>query len=70
MEWLDADLNVVVGRELIIPVILNNKNFKSPEIKAPTPTPTPTPTETNDNLSLNEPKLKKESHSSVKKWRK
>ena len=67
-KWngLDADLNVVVGRELIIPVILNNKNFKSPEIKAPTPTPTPTPTETNDNLSLNEPKLKKESHSSEK----
>ena len=43
-KWngLDADLNVVVGRELIIPVILNNKNFKNSEIKAPTPTPTPT----------------------------
>ena len=63
-KWngLDADLNVVVGRELIIPVILNNKNFKNPEIKAPTPTPIPT--ETNNNLSLNESKLKTESHSS------
>ena len=29
-KWngLDADLNVVVGRELIIPVILNNKNHQ------------------------------------------
>ena len=61
-KWngLDADLNVVVGRELIIPVILNNKNFKNPENEAPTPT------ETNNNLSLNEPKLKKESQSSEK----
>ena len=61
-KWngLDADLNVVVGRELIIPVILNNKNFKNPENE------TPTPTETNNNLSLNEPKLKKESQSSEK----
>ena len=59
-KWngLDADLNVVVGRELIIPVILNNKNFKNPEIKVPTHT------ESDNNLSSNEPKLKKESSSS------
>ena len=63
-KWngLDADC-----RELIIPVILNNKNFKNPEIKVPTTKPTPpTSTETNNNLSLNKTKLKKESHSSEK----
>ena len=40
-KWngLDADLNVVIGRELIIPVILNNKNFKNPEINTSTSTP-------------------------------
>ena len=61
-KWngLDADLNVVVGRELIIPVVLNNKNFENPEIKAPTPT------ETINNLNSSEPKLKKESPSSKK----
>ena len=61
-KWngLDADLNVVVGRELIIPVILSNENFKNPEIKAPTPT------ETVNNLSSHEPKLKKESPSTKK----
>ncbi len=65
-KWngLDADLNVVVGRELIIPVILNNKNFKNPEIKAPTSTPKIT--ETINSLSSNESKLKKESTSSEK----
>ena len=59
-KWngLDADLNVVVGRELIIPVVLNNKNFQNPEIKVPTHT------ESDNNLSSNEPKLKKESSSS------
>ena len=61
-KWngLDADLNVVVGRELIIPVILNNKNFENPEIKASTPT------ETINNLNSSETKLKKESPSSKK----
>ena len=60
-KWngLDADLNVVIGRELIIPVILNNKNSNKSEIN----TSTSTSTETNNNLSSNETKLKKESPS-------
>ncbi len=61
-KWngLDADLNVVVGRELIIPVILNKKNFNNPDTKEPTPT------EIINNPSSSEPKLKKESPSSEK----
>ena len=57
IKWngLDADLNVVIGRELIIPVILNNKNSNKSEIN----TSTSTSTETNNNLSSNETKLKK-----------
>ena len=66
-KWngLDADLNLKVGRELIIPVILNNKNFNKSEIKSPTPTSTST--ESVNNMSSNEPELKKESSSLEKK---
>ena len=55
-KWngLDADLNVVVGRELIIPVILNNKNHNNTKIKIPTST------QTINNLSSNETESKKE----------
>ena len=55
-KWngLDADLNVVVGRELIIPVILNNKNHNNTKIKIPTST------QTINNLSSNDTESKKE----------
>ena len=55
-KWngLDADLNIVVGRELIIPVILNNKNHNNTKIKIPTST------QTINNLSSNETESKKE----------
>ena len=68
-KWngLDADLNVVTGRELIIPVILKQKDFNNSEVKTSTSTSTststPNSTETIDNLSSNETKLKKESPS-------
>ena len=63
-KWngLDADLNVVIGRELIIPVILNNNNFNNSEVKTSTSTSTSTstPTETINNQSSSETKLQKE----------
>ena len=47
-KWngLDADLNVVTGRELIIPVILKQKDFDNSEVKTSTSTSTSTSTAT------------------------
>ena len=56
-KWngLDADLNVIVGRELIIPVILKNENNNKPKIKISTSN------EIRNNVNPTETKSKKES---------